>query len=122
MAVYGGDFELVFVDILFKQVRPALPLHVPRTTQMIDTATTRCWPWWCSSRRTRAAGMLLVQKARPLRLPWVNEAHVVLCNSYHRSGRSTARTVLAVFFYKQKTRAVAQVQPPEKAKKKKIKY
>eukprot|EP00962_Isochrysis_galbana_P030177 scaffold9764_cov150-Isochrysis_galbana.AAC.1 len=43
------------------------------------------------------------------------EAHVVLCNSYHRSGRSTARTVLAVFFYKQKTRAVAQAQPPEKA-------
>eukprot|EP00962_Isochrysis_galbana_P051299 scaffold22677_cov105-Isochrysis_galbana.AAC.5 len=29
--------------------------------------------------------------------------------------RSTARTVLAVFFYKQKTRAVAQAQPPEKA-------
>eukprot|EP00962_Isochrysis_galbana_P003014 scaffold841_cov143-Isochrysis_galbana.AAC.1 len=45
----------------------------------------------------------------------VGEAHVVLCNSYHRSGRSTARTVLAVFFYKQKTRAVAQAQPPEKA-------
>mmetsp|Transcript_25219 Transcript_25219/g.81576 ORF Transcript_25219/g.81576 Transcript_25219/m.81576 type:complete len:210 (+) Transcript_25219:980-1609(+) len=92
MAVYGGDFELVFVDILFKQVRPALPLHVPRTTQMIDTATTRCWPWWCSSRRTRAAGTLLVQKARPLRLPWVKPTSYCAIPTTGLGGAQRARS------------------------------
>eukprot|EP00962_Isochrysis_galbana_P003710 scaffold1047_cov112-Isochrysis_galbana.AAC.1 len=68
MAVYGGDFELVFVDILFKY---DLHSHFTYHTDDRHGHHTRCWPWWCSSRRTRAAGMLLVQKARPLRLPWV---------------------------------------------------
>eukprot|EP00962_Isochrysis_galbana_P019457 scaffold5668_cov111-Isochrysis_galbana.AAC.1 len=63
-----------------------------------------------------AAGILLVQKARSLRLPWVKPTSYCAIPTTGLGGAQTAaRTVLAVFFYKQKTRAIAQAQPPEKA-------
>eukprot|EP00962_Isochrysis_galbana_P000541 scaffold155_cov106-Isochrysis_galbana.AAC.7 len=111
LAVYGGDFELVFVDILFKYDlhshftyhtddrhghHPVLAVVVQLTADADK-----------SSRHVAGAESEAITAA-------VGEAHVVLCNSYHRSRRSTARTVLAVFFYKQKTRAVAQAQPHRK--------
>jgi len=110
MAVYGGDFELVFVDILFKyDLHSHFTYHTddrhghhPVLAVVVQLTADE------SSRHVAGAESEAITAA-------VGEAHVVLCNSYHRSGRSTARTVLAVFFYKQKTRAVAQAQPPEKA-------
>jgi len=91
---YGGDLQLSYLDFLFKyDLHSHFSFHqdMRHASTPVITVVVKL---------TADPTSMYVANAQETALSTdVGEAHLLLSAQFHRSGRSTARTVLATFFY-----------------------
>lgn len=91
---YGGDLQLSYIDFLFKyDLHSHFSFHqdIRHGTDPVVTVVVKL--------TSDPTTMFVADANESAYSEDVGEAQLLLSGQFHRSGRSTARTVLATFFY-----------------------